>query len=41
MRTVVLTGIETNLGVESTAPAACGFGYEVVFVEETMAALTE
>ncbi|MBV6700487.1 isochorismatase family protein [Kitasatospora aureofaciens] len=39
--TVVLTGIATNLGVESTARAASDHGYELVFVEDAMAALTE
>ncbi|MEV7022689.1 isochorismatase family protein [Kitasatospora sp. NPDC093558] len=39
--TLVLTGIATNLGVESTARAALDLGYELVFVEDAMAALTE
>ncbi|MFJ3582584.1 isochorismatase family protein [Streptomyces sp. NPDC090127] len=38
--TVVLGGIATNLGVESTARAACDLGYEPVFAEDAMAALT-
>ncbi|MFD7901495.1 isochorismatase family protein [Kitasatospora sp. NPDC059747] len=41
VRTVVLAGIATNLGVESTARAAVDLGYEVVFVEDAMTALTE
>ncbi|MFF9238675.1 isochorismatase family protein [Streptomyces sp. NPDC014801] len=38
--TLVCGGIATNLGVESTARAACDLGYEMVFVEDAMAALT-
>ncbi|MER8185982.1 isochorismatase family protein [Kitasatospora sp. NPDC094015] len=38
--TLVLTGIATNLGVESTARSAVDLGYSVVFVEDAMAALT-
>ncbi|MFF4655317.1 isochorismatase family protein [Streptomyces sp. NPDC001381] len=38
--TVVLGGIATNLGVESTARAAGDLGYDLVFVEDAMAALT-
>ncbi|POX46158.1 isochorismatase [Streptomyces sp. Ru71] len=38
--TLVCGGIATNLGVESTARAACDLGYEVVFVEDAMTALT-
>ncbi|MFE7354659.1 isochorismatase family protein [Streptomyces sp. NPDC057543] len=38
--TLVFAGIATNLGVESTARAAADHGYDVVFVEEGMAALT-
>lgn len=41
VRTLVLTGIATNLGVESTARAAADHGYELVFVEDAMSALTE
>ncbi|GHG72977.1 hydrolase [Streptomyces griseocarneus] len=40
VRTLVLAGIATNLGVESTARAAVDHGYEVVFVEDAMSALT-
>ncbi|MDX5570601.1 isochorismatase family protein, partial [Streptomyces sp. ID05-04B] len=38
--TCVFAGIATNLGVESTARAAGDLGYELVFVEDAMAALT-
>ncbi|MFI9200503.1 isochorismatase family protein [Streptomyces sp. NPDC053048] len=40
VRTLVLAGIATNLGVESTGRAAVDHGYEVVFVEDAMGALT-
>ncbi|MFE5401555.1 isochorismatase family protein [Streptomyces sp. NPDC056580] len=40
VRTLVFGGIATNLGVESTARAAADLGYELVFVEDAMAALT-
>ncbi|AKU17604.1 isochorismatase family protein [Luteipulveratus mongoliensis] len=38
--TIVFGGIATNLGVESTARAASDLGYDLVFVEDAMAALT-
>lgn len=38
MRTIVLGGISTNVGVESTARAAFERGFEQVFVEDAMAA---
>lgn len=38
--TLVLGGIATNLGVESTARAAGDLGYDLLFVEDAMAALT-
>ncbi|WP_329415231.1 isochorismatase family protein [Streptomyces sp. NBC_00704] len=38
--TLVLGGIATNLGVESTARAAGDLGYDLVFVEDAMSALT-
>ncbi|MFC3574181.1 isochorismatase family protein [Streptomyces yaanensis] len=38
--TLVFGGIATNLGVESTARAAADLGYNLVFVEDAMAALT-
>ncbi|MFJ6701787.1 MULTISPECIES: isochorismatase family protein [unclassified Streptomyces] len=37
---LVLAGIATNLGVESTARAAADLGYDLVFVADAMAALT-
>lgn len=40
VRTLVLGGISTNLGVESTARAAADHGYGLVFVEDAMSALT-
>ncbi|MEV0739715.1 isochorismatase family protein [Streptomyces sp. NPDC050549] len=39
--TLVFGGIATNLGVESTARAAGDLGYQLVFVEDAMSALTE
>ncbi|MEV6106757.1 isochorismatase family protein [Streptomyces sp. NPDC051940] len=39
-RTLVFAGIATNLGVESTARAASDHGYDLVFAEDAMAALT-
>lgn len=38
MRTIVLGGISTNIGVEATARVAFESGYEQVFVEDAMAA---
>ncbi|MER6125082.1 isochorismatase family protein [Streptomyces sp. NPDC001795] len=38
--TLVFGGIATNLGVESTARAAADLGYNLVFVEDAMAAFT-
>lgn len=38
IRTLVLGGISTNIGVEATARAAHERGYEQVFVEDVMAA---
>lgn len=38
IRTIVLGGISTNIGVESTARAAYERGYELVFVSDAMAA---
>ncbi|HEX4632402.1 MAG TPA: isochorismatase family protein, partial [Gemmatimonadales bacterium] len=40
IRTIVLGGIATNFGVESTARDAFERNYELVFVEDAMAALT-
>jgi nicotinamidase-related amidase len=41
IRTIVLGGISTNVGVEATARAAHERGYEQVFVEDAMAARGE
>ncbi|MFF8726442.1 isochorismatase family protein [Streptomyces sp. NPDC015171] len=38
--TLVFGGIATNLGVESTARAAADLGYDLVFAEDALAALT-
>ncbi|MFE1902067.1 isochorismatase family protein [Streptomyces gardneri] len=38
--TLVFGGIATNLGVESTARAAGDLGYDLVFAEDAMTALT-
>jgi len=40
IKTIVLGGIATNFGVESTARAALDRGYEVVFVEDAMSSMT-
>jgi nicotinamidase-related amidase len=36
IKTIILAGIATNMGVESTARAAFDRGYELVFVEDAM-----
>ena len=41
IRTIVLGGVATNLGVESTARAAFERGYEQVFVSDAMSARAE
>ncbi len=41
IRTIVLTGIATNLGVESTARDAYERGYNQIFVEDAMSGLGE
>lgn len=41
IRTIVLAGIATNLGVESTARAAFERGYEQVFASDAMTARAE
>lgn len=38
--TLVLAGIATNMGVESTARAASDHGYGILFAEDAMSALT-
>ncbi|MEX3930793.1 isochorismatase family protein [Paraburkholderia phymatum] len=40
IRTIVLTGIATNFGVESTARAAFDRGYELVFIEDAMSSFS-
>ncbi|HEY3988356.1 MAG TPA: hydrolase [Acidobacteriaceae bacterium] len=40
MRTIVVGGIATNFGVESTARAAQDRGYELVFAEDAMTSLS-
>jgi nicotinamidase-related amidase len=40
VRTLVLAGIATNLGVESTARAAADLGYALVFAADAMSGLT-
>ena len=40
IRTIVLGGIATNFGVESTARAAFDLGYEVVFAEDVMTSVS-
>jgi nicotinamidase-related amidase len=40
VRTIVLGGIATNFGVESTARAAFDRGYELIFVEDAMSSLS-
>jgi len=39
--TIVLCGIATNYGVESTARFAYEYGYNQIFAEDAMAAMTE
>jgi nicotinamidase-related amidase len=41
INTIILTGISTNIGVESTARDAFERGYNQVFVEDAMAAMTD
>ena len=40
IRTIILTGIATNMGVESTARAAHDQGYELVFAEDAMSTMS-
>ncbi|MEM5341019.1 isochorismatase family protein [Paraburkholderia azotifigens] len=40
IRTIALTGIATNFGVESTARAAFDQGYELIFIEDAMSGLS-
>ena len=41
MTTIILCGISTNIGVESTARFAYEFGYEQIFAEDAMSAMSE
>ena len=41
IRTIALTGIATNFGVESTARTAFDQGYELIFIEDAMSGLSE
>lgn len=40
IKTIVLCGIATNIGVESTARFAYEYGYQQIFVEDAMSALS-
>ena len=40
VRTIVMGGIATNIGVESTARAAFDRDYELVFAEDAMASVS-
>ncbi len=40
IRTIILAGIATNMGVESTARAAQDQGYELVFAEDAMSSMS-
>jgi nicotinamidase-related amidase len=40
IRTIVLGGIATNFGVESTARAAFDRGYELIFVDDAMSSVS-
>jgi nicotinamidase-related amidase len=40
IRTIILGGIATNFGVESTARAAFDLGYELIFVEDASTSLS-
>ncbi|MGA7157570.1 MAG: hydrolase [Acidobacteriaceae bacterium] len=40
IRTIVLSGIATNMGVESTARAAHDQGYELIFAEDAMSSMS-
>ena len=39
--TIILLGIATNFGVESTARFAYEYGYNQIFIEDAMTSLTE
>ena len=40
MKAIILGGISTNFGVESTARAAQEHGYSLVFAEDAMSAMS-
>ena len=40
IRTVVLTGVATNFGVESTARAAAGLGFELIVAEDATTSIS-
>ncbi len=40
IRTIILGGVATNFGVESTARAACDRGYELIFPEDAMSSVS-
>ena len=40
IKTIVIGGVATNIGVESTARAAFDRGYEIIFTEDAMTTLT-
>jgi nicotinamidase-related amidase len=40
IKTIILGGVMTNYGVESTARAAYDIGYELVFVEDAMSSIS-
>jgi len=41
IKTIVMAGIATNIGVESTARAAFDLGYRLVFAEDAMSSMGE
>jgi nicotinamidase-related amidase len=41
IRDIILTGIATNIGVESTARVAHDLGYDLVFAEDAMSSIGE
>jgi nicotinamidase-related amidase len=41
IKTIVMAGLATNMGVESTARSAQELGYELVFAEDAMSSMSE
>lgn len=41
IKTIILTGISTNFGVESTARTAYELGYDQIFIEDAMSSFSE